>query len=130
VYEELTVFSPQSEDEIPEEWKREREFFEAHFEEILKPAPRVNLVGGATGGSSTSALPGTLSEWDEFKQGPVSTRFGTPASPHELAELRDLPASRRAEVRGLSVDPFKVLTYVGLPVMSLLALAELMVYLN
>jgi curved DNA-binding protein CbpA len=130
VYEELTAFSPLSEEEVPEEWKREREFFEEHFDEILKPAPRVDLVGAGDAQGAGQGATMALSDWDELKSGPASTRFGTPVEAHELAELRAMPASRRFVQPGTITDPFLFVAYFGVPVMVVLALVEFFLFLH
>jgi hypothetical protein len=131
VYEVGQAFSPQSDDEIPEEWRRERAFFEEHFEEILKPAPKIDLVGVKRGSSQKSSSVGAIAEWDDLSPAvPAYSRFGTLPSSNELLQLQAVPSPRRAITRSLVADPFDLLVYVGLPVMGVIIAIEVLIYVR
>jgi hypothetical protein len=131
VYEVGQAFSPRSEDEIPESWKQERAFFEEHFEEILKPAPKVDLVGAKTISEGGEASVPPIVEWEEAPLPvPPASRFGTMPAPNELSQLQAIPTPRRAMARSLVADPFDLLVYVGLPVMGVIIVIEFFVYMR
>ncbi len=131
VYEVGQAFSPRNENEIPEEWKQERAFFEEHFEEILKPAPKVDLVGAKKITSEEEINVATIAEWDDLSPAaPASTRFGTIPSSNELSQLQAVPSPRRAIARSLMADPFDLMVYIGLPVMGVILAIEVLVYLR
>jgi curved DNA-binding protein CbpA len=131
VYEVGQALSPQSEDEIPESWRREREFFEEHFEEILKPAPKVDLVGLKKPSADSKEGPPAVTEWDDSPPATQATsRFGTILDPRELTQLQTIPTPRRAIVRSLVADPFDLMVYIGLPVMGVIIAIEFLVYMR
>jgi curved DNA-binding protein CbpA len=131
VYEVGQAFSPRNESEIPEEWKQERAFFEEHFEEILKPAPKVDLVGTKKGILGEENNVATIAEWDDLSPtAPASTRFGTIPSSNELSHLQAVPTPRRAIARSLMADPFDLMVYIGLPVMGVILAIEVFVYMR
>jgi hypothetical protein len=131
VYEVGQAFSPRSEEEIPEEWKQERAFFEEHFEEILKPALKVDLVGTAKTNTQEEDSVSTIAEWDDLSPpAATSTRFGTIPSSNELSQLQAVPSPRRAIARSLVADPFDLLVYIGLPVLGVIIAIEVMIYMR
>jgi hypothetical protein len=117
-------------DDIPEEWKKEREFFAENYEEILKPGPRSNLVAG--GGEvprpkvPTGEGVDPFGPWEEEKvEVQAGTRFGDLNEDKPLREVDVLPTARRTVESGGSKDPFLLLMYFGIPIMTVVVLAEL-----
>lgn len=103
------------EQDIPEEWKREREYFEQHYEEILRPGPKVDLVGK----EGENAFSG----WEEEVTG---TRFGELATEEELQAIQMTPQMRRVPRLKLTrIDPFMALAVIGIPIMFIVILIEI-----
>lgn len=129
-------YSTDSQDEaddedIPEEWKKEREFFAENYEEILKPGPRSNLVAG--GGEVTRPKVPTeegadpFGPWEEEKiEVQAGTRFGDLSDEKPLSDANAIPASRRTIDPSGTQDPFLLLMYFGIPLMTLVVLVELL----
>lgn len=131
VYEVGHAFSPRNENEIPEEWKQERAFFEENFEEILKPAPKIDLVGTNNVTPEEEGIVAAIAEWDDLSPTvPASTRFGTIPSSNELSQLQSVPSPRRTIARSLMADPFDLIVYIGLPIMGVILAIEVLVYLR
>jgi len=112
---------PAIEDDIPEEWKRERQYFEEHYEEILKPGPKINLVGKDENVAA-------YSDWDSTQ---VASRFGAPASDEELKAITTVHAGRRA-VAGMrgGRDLSSIFMIIGIPLMFILVLVEVFYFSN
>jgi curved DNA-binding protein CbpA len=116
--------------EPTETWRKEREHFEEHFEEILKPAPKVNLIepSGAVVSDGAAVLSGAEANEDAFlSEEPVvdiSVRFGTVASEKELASLEGIKHARRPMSLSIDIDPFHVLLLLGLPFLAIVLLVE------
>ncbi len=131
VYEVGQAFSPRSEDEIPDEWKQERAFFEENFEEILKPGPKVDLVGSQKASAADEAPVTTIAEWEDLvPAASASSRFGTIPSSNELSQLQVIPSPRRAIARSLVADPFDLMVYIGLPVVGVILAVEVFMYMR
>ena len=105
------------EQDIPEEWKREREHFEQHYEEILRPAPKVDLVGR----DQENAFSG----WENEVTG---TRFGDLATEEELQAIHMTPQMRRIPRAKMRMDPFLALALIGIPIMLLVIILELIFF--
>jgi|GEM_PF-4758424 len=131
VYEVSHALSPRSEHEIPQEWKEERAFFEQHYEEILKPGPKVDLVGEQISAEEAEKRASTMDQWEEIPHvEPLSSRFGTIPAPDELSQLQIVPSPRRAIGRRLIADPVDVVLYIGLPLLGTIILVEFFVYMR
>jgi DnaJ-class molecular chaperone len=120
----------EDDEDIPEEWKKEREFFAENFEEILKPGPRSNLVagGGEVPKPKIPADDGSdpFGPWEEEKiEVQAGTRFGDLSDEKPLPDIDALPAARRIVEPGGTKDPFLLLMYFGIPLMTLVVLVEL-----
>jgi DnaJ-class molecular chaperone len=122
-----------------EEWAKEREYFEEHFDEILKPAPKVNLI--ATGleavgiaptadNANTNSAPSAHSDADRVEsEGEVSdvdatVKFGTFPSDRELAAFVVPKNPRRPASMGGPIDPLDLLLYLGAPLFAIILLLE------
>jgi len=110
-------------DGIPESWRKEREYFEEHFEEIFKPLPKVNLV-------ATEPLPdgeqdAGLSDWEGEIAPPIDdSAFGTlPISEVAKSDMA-LPQPRRV-IPSPSLDQFQLIIVGGIVLMSLVIIAEI-----
>jgi curved DNA-binding protein CbpA len=114
-------------EDIPEEWKEERKRFQAHFEEILKPGPKVNLVADEGRASTpTQSAADAFGTWEESQKAAQGlSRFGNLQGPIELPSLDKIPAPRRVIASSMAADPIQLIMYVGLPIMSLIVLCEL-----
>jgi len=129
VYDLAQAISPGKIDIIPEEWKREREFFEEHFEEIFKPLPKIDLVGakGTHMGVDGSAI--GLDDWEGMHAtGLAATRFGTLPRANERLVPRTIPLARRQTFQRPLRDPFHVLMYLAMPIVAVLVALEIYFY--
>lgn len=108
-------------DEIPEEWKQEREYFEEHYEEILKPSEKIDLVG-------VDENNGAYSDWDSTSM--LGSRFGVVASSDELSSIDTSVIPRRFNYTVTSgPDPVSTFMMYGTPVLFLLVIAEVLYFL-
>jgi curved DNA-binding protein CbpA len=131
VYEVSHALTPRSKEEIPEEWKAERAFFEHHYEEILKPGPKVDLIGEQRNLGEGEKEELAVVQWDDASHvEPLSSRFGTIPAPDELSELQVVPSPRREIGRRLIADPVDLVLYVGMPLLGTIILIELLVYMR
>lgn len=120
---------------IPEEWRREREYFEAHYEEILRPAPHANLVGNTSKDESAptdAQLNAQFESWEDAKSFAAGTRFGE--IEHEVdGKVPYMTAPTRRAVRASAgfggMDPMTALLYIGIPALLSIVLIELYLFL-
>ena len=116
--------------DLPEEWRKERQYFEEHFEEIFKPLPKVDLVGPANlpEAGELATIDANLEDWEVPERTPEEeSSFGTlPAPDHILAE-KAIPQARRV-IPYPTVDPFQLVIGGGIILMGLIIIAEI-VYL-
>lgn len=117
-------------EDIPEEWKKEREYFAEHFEEILKPGPRSNLVAGG-GEVPKVKVPneGGVDPFGAWEEESVTvqagTRFGDLTENGALGNIEVVPVSRRAVEASTAKDPFQWMMYLGIPFMTIVVIAEI-----
>lgn len=122
-------------DMIPEEWKREREYFEAHYEEILRPAPKADLVGASaepkTEESGEPDKEGVYGDWEEPKPFVAGSRFGDLLVDGEN-KVPFMTAPTRRAVRhnwGMSLDPMTAILYIGIPALLAIVLVEIYLFM-
>jgi DnaJ-class molecular chaperone len=119
-----------SDEDIPEEWIKEREFFAQHFEEILRPAPKSDLLGTEDVATDESEPVSEAIEPSEEEIEPriQLSRFGRVASDKELSFVSSaVPVARRPH--RVRYDPIDILLFVGIPVMFLIVVVEILLYL-
>ena len=119
-------------EDIPEEWRKEREFFEQHFEEILRPAPKVNLVGKDgeeqvadeedTSQRDAGRAPNSTAFEGEIVSKIKISRFGRPASDDDPFSTSHMLYARR--VPRPSIDIIDLISYVGIPALLLIVIVE------
>lgn len=117
-----------------DEWKKEREYFEEHFDEILKPAPKVDLIDSASVPSSAVAAdvaaadvatyPSEQPQNGRDDDDDVTVKFGTFPTEREMSSFPAPKSPRRQVSMGLPLDPFDILLYVGLPLFAVILLLE------
>jgi curved DNA-binding protein CbpA len=125
-------FAPGNDDEdIPEEWKKERQYFAEHFDEILKPGPRSNLTGAAAADFHMPAPEADepFTSWSEPKAETVQagTRFGDLSEDAGAIKIDAIPAARRTFDPGMSKDPFQLIVFIGIPLMALVVIVEVLI---
>jgi DnaJ-class molecular chaperone len=122
------VILPQS--EPTETWRKEREHFEEHFEEILKPAPKVNLIEATHNQKSAGIEAVSATELAESAfasdepQEDISIRFGTIPSEKEFASREGIKHARRPMSLSVDIDPFDALLFLGVPFLAIILLVE------
>jgi len=121
-----TDLEQKQQEDIPEEWKAERAFFQKHFEEILKPAPKVNLVGEEDLPETDAVPDEPYNGWEDAPEGGIVSSFGHLTEKPVLPPLSIIPPSRRA-VRPSSIDPVLIIIFGGLPIMALIVIFEVFV---
>ncbi len=116
----------EEEEDIPEEWKEERRHFQAHFGEILKPAPKVNLVADEPGSASDTAPNAqSLQSWGESEKATEAlARFGNVTGSIDLPPLDKIPLPRRVVAPSMVTDPIQIIIYIGLPIMLVIVVCE------
>ena len=128
--EESPYSSDIDEEDIPEEWKKEREYFAEHFDEILKPGPRSNLTGGNAADFHMPGPDGSepFTSWSDDQREAVQagTRFGDLSEDVGNLKIESIPAARRTMDPGMAKDPFQLIVFIGIPLMALVVIAELL----
>jgi DnaJ-class molecular chaperone len=129
-YQEV-VLSPH---EPTEQWKKEREYFEEHFEEILKPAPKVDLIDSAaakmtaeamaTSDSAVQPSESSVASSQDVDDVDVTVKFGTFPTDRELSSFLPPKCPRRPISFSKSLDPFDLFLYLGLPLFGVIILLE------
>jgi DnaJ-class molecular chaperone len=120
--------------EPTEQWRKEREYFEEHFEEILKPAPKVDLIDSAsspvTGESTTASDSPAQSHHtkepgdDDVVDTDVTVKFGTFPTDRELSSFPPPKCPRRPIDLRKPLEPMEIFMYVGLPLFGVIILLE------
>jgi curved DNA-binding protein CbpA len=116
----------EGQEDIPEEWKRERQFFQQNYEEILRPGPRADLTSGDGSTVLAGGVDGEVFKtWGDGESPQPSTLFGSPGASVEEPMFDAIPATRRPMGNPMK-DPVQLITYIGLPVMTLVVILELL----
>lgn len=120
--------------EPTEQWKKEREYFEEHFDEILKPAPKVDLIDSASApvsieSAAASDLPAQQHKTkeagdDDVSDMDVTVKFGTFPTDRELSSFLPPKCPRRPISFSKSLEPMEIFMYVGLPLFGVIILLE------
>jgi hypothetical protein len=119
-----------------EEWQKEREYFEEHFDEILKPAPKVNLIEAATLEAgvapvvSTATATAVAHPTEQEIQGEITVRFGTMPTDRELATLDEVKHPRRPISLRAGIDAFDMLLFLGVPLLAVVLLVEYYLFMQ
>jgi DnaJ-class molecular chaperone len=108
--------------DIPEEWRREREYFEQNYQEIFRASEKSDLVGGE---ESPDSEIGEWGETEEERQA-IIDGFGDVSTAQEMkAEYSTAPTRRPVKYGGFHRDPVWYLIYVGMPAVVAVVLVEL-----
>lgn len=119
--------------EPTEQWKKERQYFEEHFEEILKPAPKVDLIESAAAAAAGVAPDGEASSVEnaaavsDSKSGDdidVTVKFGTFPTDRELSAFPPPKCPRRPIDFSKPLEPMEIFMYFGLPLFGVILLLE------